>query len=71
MWDQAKERVGMKDDVILRYLGLEAIGAARRGANWSHRQKRMVHTSGKTTDAYTMEVISNIFEILMVLLWLE
>lgn len=53
MWDRAKERIGMKDDVVFRDIrALAATDAARRGENRSDIEKRLVHTSGKTTDLH-------------------
>ncbi|MGK5068817.1 tyrosine-type recombinase/integrase [Janthinobacterium sp. RT4P48] len=72
MWDRAKERIGMKDDVVFRDIrALAATDAARRGENRSDIQKRLVHTSGKTTDIYIKEVIADVSEIPMALPWLE
>ena len=71
MWDRAKERIGMKDDVVFRDIrALAATDAARRGENRSDIQKRLVHTSGKTTDIYIKEVIADVSEIPMELPWL-
>jgi integrase len=68
MWDRAKERIGMKDDVVFRDIqALAATDAARRGENRSDIQKRLVHTSGKTTDIYIKEVIADVSEIPMAL----
>ena len=72
MWDRAKERIGMKDDVVFRDIrALAATDAARRGENRSDIQKRLVHTSGKITDIYIKEVIADVSEIPMALPWLE
>ena len=72
MWDRAKERIGMKDDVVFRDIrALAATDAARRGENRSDIQKRLVHTSGKTTDIYIKEVIADVSGIPMALPWLE
>ncbi|MEX0140521.1 Phage integrase family protein [compost metagenome] len=72
MWDRAKERIGMKDDVVFRDIrALAATDAARRGKNRSDIQKRLVHTSGKITEIYIKEVIADVSEIPMTLPWLE
>eukprot|EP01133_Synstelium_polycarpum_P020825 gene20825-25013_t len=71
MWDRAKERIGMKDDVVFRDIrALAATDAARRGEDRSDIQKRLVHTSGKTTDIYIKEVIADVSEIPMALPWI-
>ena len=52
MRERAKEHIGMKDDVVLRDIrALAATDAARRGENRSDIQKRLEHTSGKTTES--------------------
>ena len=72
MWDRAKERIGMKDDVVFRDIrALAATDAARRGEDRRDIQKRLVHTSGKTTDIYIKEVIPDVSDIPMALPWLE
>ena len=72
IWDRAKERIGMKDDVVFRAIrALAATDAVRRGENRSDIQKRLVHTSGKTTDIYIKEVIADVSEIPMALPWFE
>lgn len=44
MWDRAKERINMKDDVVFRDIQvLAATDTARRGENRSDIQKRLVH----------------------------
>lgn len=70
MWDRAKDRIGMKDDVVFKDLrALAATDAARRGEDRSDIQKRLVHTSGKTTDIYIKEVVPDVSEIPMALPW--
>ena len=62
----------MKDDVVLRDIrALAAKDAAQHGENRSDIQKRLVHTSGNTTDIYIKEVIADVSEIPMTLPWLE
>ena len=52
MRERAKEHIGMKDDVVLRDIrALAATDAAQRGENRSDIQKRLEHTSGKTTES--------------------
>lgn len=70
MWDRAKERIGMEDDVVFKDIrALGATDAARRGENRKDIQKRLVHTSSKTTDIYIKEAIPDISEIEMNLPW--
>lgn len=71
IWDRAKERIGMKDDVVFRDIRALAATDATRRENRSDIQKRLVHTSGKTTDIYIKEVIADVSEIPMTLPWLE
>jgi len=72
MWDRAKERINMKDDVVFKDLrALAATDAARRGEDRADIQKRLVHTSGATTDIYIKEVVADVSEIPMALPWLK
>lgn len=72
MWDRAKERIGMTDDVVFKDLrALAATDAARRGEDRGAIQKRLVHTSSSTTDIYIKEVVPDVSEIPMALPWLD
>lgn len=72
MWDRAKERIGMTDDVVFKDIrALGATDAARRGDDRKDIQTRLVHTSSKTTDIYIKEAIPDISEIDMDLPWQE
>ncbi|KQW97106.1 hypothetical protein ASC94_09945 [Massilia sp. Root418] len=71
MWDRAKERIGMTEDVVFKDIrALAATDAARRGEHRDDIQRRLVHTSGKTTDIYIKEVIADVSGISMDLPWL-
>lgn len=70
MWDRAKERIGMTDDVVFKDIrALGATDAARRGEDRKHIQNRLAHTSGDTTDIYIKEAIPDISSIDMDLPW--
>jgi integrase len=70
MWDRARERAGITEDVQFKDLrALGATDAARRGDDRRDIQKRLVHTSGKTTDIYIKEAIPDVSEIDMKLPW--
>jgi integrase len=70
MWDRAKERIGMTDDVVFKDIrALGATDAARRGEDRKHIQHRLAHTSGETTDIYIKEAIPDISSIDMDLPW--
>lgn len=72
MWDRAKERAGVTADVVFKDIrALGATDAARRGDDRKDIQKRLVHTSSKTTDIYIKEVIADVSEINMDLPWEE
>jgi integrase len=58
MWKRAKERSGIKEDVIFKDIrALGATDAAKRGEDRADIQKRLAHTSAKTTEIYIKEVI--------------
>lgn len=60
MWDRARERAGITDDVQFRDLrALGATDAARSGVDRKKIQERLVHTSSKTTDIYIKEAIAD------------
>ncbi|WP_317205467.1 tyrosine-type recombinase/integrase [Janthinobacterium sp.] len=70
MWDRAKERIGMEDDVVFKDIrALGATDAARRGEDRKHIQHRLAHTSGDTTDIYIKEAIPDVSSIDMDLPW--
>lgn len=70
MWIRAKERIGMKDNVVFKDIrALGATDAARRGEDRKHIQHRLAHTSGETTDIYIKEAIPDISSIDMDLPW--
>jgi integrase len=70
MWIRAKERIGMKDDVVFKDIkALGATDAARRGEDRKHIQNRLAHTSGETTEIYIKEAIPDISNIDMDLPW--
>lgn len=72
MWDRAKERIGMTDDVTFKDLrALGATDAARRGEDRKEIQKRLVHASPDTTDIYIKEVVADLSEIEMEVPWLK
>jgi integrase len=57
-WDRARERAKIADEIIFKDLrALAATDAARRGESIGDIQKRLVHTSSKTSKIYIKEVI--------------
>lgn len=72
MWDRAKDRIGMTDDVVFKDIrALAATDAVRRGEKREDVQTRLVHTSGKTTDIYIKELIPDVSGIEMNLPWID
>jgi len=70
MWDRARERAGITDDVTFKDLrSLGATDAARAGKNMADIQKRLVHTSSKTSEIYIKEAIPDVSVIDMKLPW--
>jgi site-specific recombinase XerD len=70
MWDRARERAGITDDVTFKDLrSLGATDAARSGKNMADIQKRLVHTSSKTSEIYIKEAIPDVSVIDMKLPW--
>lgn len=70
MWDRAKERAGITDDVTFKDLrSLGATDAARAGKHMAEIQKRLVHTSSKTSEIYIKEAIPDVSAIDMKLPW--
>lgn len=70
MWDRARERAGITDDVQFRDLrALGATDAARTGEEKDAIRKRLVHTSTKTSEIYIKDVVPELSEIDMKLPW--
>jgi len=70
MWDRAKERAGIKDDVTFKDLrSLGATDAARAGQKMKDIQTRLVHTTPKTSEIYIKEAIPDVSTIDMKLPW--
>lgn len=70
MWRRAKARAGITDDVTFKDIrALGATDAAKAGEDRGNIQKRLAHTSGKTTDIYIKEVIADVSEIAVTLPW--
>ncbi|SEN31218.1 Phage integrase family protein [Duganella sp. CF517] len=70
MWIRAKQRIGMKDDVVFKDIRAPgATDAARRGENRKHIQDRLAHMSGETTEIYIEEVFPDVSNIDMDLPW--
>lgn len=60
MWDRAKARAGITADVTFRDIrALGATDAAKKGEARADIQKRLAHTSAKTTEIYIKEVIAD------------
>jgi integrase len=70
MWDRAKDRAGIKDDVTFKDLrSLGATDAAKAGKHLAEIQKRLVHTSSKTSEIYIKEAVPDVSAIDMKLPW--
>jgi integrase len=70
MWDRAKDRAGIKADVTFKDLrSLGATDAAKAGKHLAEIQKRLVHTTSKTSEIYIKEAIPEVSEIDMKLPW--
>ncbi len=70
MWDRAKERAGIKDDVTFKDLrSLGATNAAKAGQHMKDIQTRLIHTTPKTSEIYIKEAIPEVSEIDMKLPW--
>lgn len=70
MWDRARERAGITEDVTFKDLrSLGATDAARAGQHMKDIQKRLVHTSSKTSEIYIKEAIPEVSAIDMKLPW--
>jgi integrase len=58
MWDRARERAKITNDIIFKDLrALAATDAKRGGVSLNDIQTRLVHTSSKTTEIYIKEAI--------------
>jgi integrase len=70
MWDRARERAGIKEDVQFRDLrALAATDAAKAGRTKKEIQDRLVHTSSSTTDIYIKESVPALSEFITRLPW--
>ncbi len=58
MWDRARERAGITDDITFRDIrALGATDAAKRGENMADIQTRLAHTSSRTSEIYIKEAV--------------
>ncbi|WP_208280151.1 tyrosine-type recombinase/integrase [Massilia oculi] len=70
MWDRARERAGITDDVTFKDLrALGATDAARAGKQMGEIQTRLAHTSRKTSEIYIKEAIPDVSAIDIKLPW--
>lgn len=70
MWDRARERAKIVDEIQFRDLrALGATDAARTGEQKDEIRKRLVHTTSKTSEIYIKDVIPELSEIDMKLPW--
>ena len=70
MWDRAKERIGMTDNVVFKDIrALGATDAARSGEKLPDIQTRLAYTSSRTSEIYVKEVIPGNSEIDLDLSW--
>jgi integrase len=70
MWDRAKDRAGVVEDVQFRDLrALGATDAARAGEEKEEIRKRLAHTSSKTSEIYIKEAIPERSEMVTKLPW--
>jgi integrase len=70
MWDRARERAGITDDVTFKDLrALGATDAARAGKQMGDIQTRLAHTSRKTSEIYIKEAIPDVSAIDIKLPW--
>jgi site-specific recombinase XerD len=70
MWDRARERAGITDDVQFKDLrALGATDAAKAGQSKQAIQNRLVHTEGSTTEIYIKEAVPVVSEIDVKLPW--
>lgn len=70
MWDRARSRAGITEDVIFKDLrALGATDAARSGENMADIQTRLAHTSSKTSEIYIKEAIPSASKLSSELPW--
>lgn len=70
MWRRAKERAGITADVTFKDIrALGATDAAKANVARGEIQKRLVHTTGKTTDIYIKDVVPDVSELAIELPW--
>lgn len=70
MWDRARERAGIKDEVWFKDLrALGATDAAKAGEMKDEIRKRLAHTTTKTSEIYIKEAIPETSKIDLVLPW--
>lgn len=70
MWDRARERAGITEAIWFRDLrALGATDAARAGSQMAEIQKRLVHTTSRTSEIYIKEAIPDVSAIDMKLPW--
>jgi integrase len=70
MWDRARERAGIVEDVQFRDLrALGATDAAKSGQSRKAIQDRLVHADSSTTEIYIKEAVPAVSEMAMKLPW--
>jgi integrase len=70
MWDRARERAGITEAIWFRDLrALGATDAAKAGSQIADIQKRLVHTTSRTSEIYIKEAIPDVSAIDMKLPW--
>jgi site-specific recombinase XerD len=70
MWDRARERAGITDDIQFKDLrSLGATDAAKAGEEKDEIRKRLVHTTTKTSEIYIKDVIPEASSIDLALPW--
>ena len=70
MWKRAKQRSGITADVVFKDIrALGATDAAKAGEDRADIQKRLAHTSAKTTEIYIKEVIPDKSDLASKLPW--
>lgn len=79
MWDRARERAvaaaqreGRAFGELIQFKDLRSLGATDAARSKVHRdeiQKRLVHTSGRTTDIYIKEAIPELSDLAIALPW--
>lgn len=79
MWDRARERAaaaakkeGREFGEMIQFKDLRSLGATDAARSKVHRdeiQKRLVHTSGRTTDIYIKEAVPELSDLAIALPW--